>query len=308
MVDPENHSAMIKAEALRLGFDLCGIARAEPLRTEAERLSRWLQRKYHGSMRYMENHFDKRTDVTRLVPGAQSVIVVMLNYYSDKSQSDSRAPVISKYAYGKDYHDIIRKKLKLLLQYINKEIGHTSGRPFADSAPVMDKAWAVRAGLGWMGKNSNIIAPGQGSFMFIGILPVDRVLPYDEPVSDRCGDCVRCIRACPTGAIIEPYIVNGSRCISFLTIENREEIPQEFKGKMENRSFGCDICQDVCPWNRRASHNKTSGLLPLPGMLERTREEWYKLTENEFHTAFPSSPLKRAGYKGLKRNLDFLLS
>jgi len=306
MVDLKRYSAMIKAEALKLGFDDCGIAQASPLTREGEKLTRWLSLGYHGTMKYMENHAEMRTDVTKLVPDTQSVIVVLLNYFTDKKQADPHAPVISKYAYGKDYHPIIRKKLEFLLQFINSAIGKTSGRGFSDSAPVMDKAWAVRAGTGWMGKNSNLISPGKGSFLFIGTLMVDRPLHYDTPISDLCGDCDRCIRACPTHAIVNPCVVDGSRCISYLTIEHKGEIPPAFSDKLRNRVFGCDICQDVCPWNRKAIPHGTEKLLPLKGLLEMNREEWYRLLEEKFNSLFSGSPVKRAGYEGLRRNLHFI--
>jgi epoxyqueuosine reductase len=306
MVDIEQHSAMIKTEALRLGFDDCGIAPAIPLHEEAVKLTRWLSHGYHATMKYMENHADKRTDVIKLVPGTRSVIVVLLNYFSGKKQADAHAPVISRYAYGKDYHPIIRKKLALLLQYINSAIGKTSGRGFTDSAPVMDKAWAVRSGTGWIGKNSIVISPGKGSFFFIGTLMVDRILHYDKPISELCGDCDRCIRACPTQAIVNPYLVDGSRCISYLTVENRGEIPASFRGKLSNRVFGCDICQDACPWNRKTEQHNTEDLLPLKGLLEMNREEWYRLSEEKFNSLFSGSPVKRAGYNGILRTLQFL--
>ena len=306
MVDLEKHSAMIKAEAFRLGFDICGIAPAGPLREEAAQLAQWLSCGYHATMNYMEKHAEKRVDVNKLVPGTVSVIVVLLNYYTDKRQSDSLAPVISKYAYGKDYHSVIRKKLSSLLHYINSAIGKTGGRAFSDSAPVMDKAWAVRSGTGWMGKNSNLIAPGKGSFFFIGTLMVDRPLQYDKPISDLCSDCTRCIRACPTQAIVKPYVVDGSRCISYLTIEYKGEIPESFRGKLRNRVFGCDICQDVCPWNRKASSHSTAELSPLKGLLEMKRGEWPLLSEEKFNTLFSGSPLKRTGFRGLIRNMQFL--
>jgi epoxyqueuosine reductase len=306
MVDLERHSAMIKAEALRLGFDVCGIAPAVTLHEEAAQLTRWLSHGYHGTMKYMENHIEKRADVTKLVPGTVSVIVVLLNYFTDKKPRDARAPVVSKYAYGKDYHPIIRKKLASLLHYINSTIGKTGGRAFSDSAPVMDKTWAVRSGTGWMGKNANLIAPGKGSFLFIGTLMVDRPLHYDKPVSDLCGDCDRCIRACPTQAIVDPFVIDASRCISYLTIENKGEIPVSFRGKLRNRVFGCDICQDVCPWNHKATPHGTQELLPLKGLLEMNREEWYRLSEEKFNSLFAGSAVKRAGYKGIMRTLRFL--
>ncbi len=297
---------MIKTEALRLGFDDCGIAPASPLHVEASRLKQWLSSGYHGTMQFMENHAGKRADVTRLVPGTRSVIVVLLNYFTLTKQADPYSPVISKYAYGKDYHSIIRKKLALLLQYINSAIGTTFGRGFSDSAPVMDKAWAVKAGLGWPGKNTNLISPDKGSFLFIGTLMVDRILQYDKPISDLCGDCDRCIRACPTGAIVKPYVVDATRCISYLTIEHKGEIPAAFRCKLRNRIFGCDICQDACPLNRNATPHNTPQLMPLKGLLEMNREEWHRLSEERFNSLFAGSAVKRAGFSGIKRNLGFL--
>ena len=307
MVDLELHSAMIRAEALRLGFDACGIAPAEPLTEEAGRLKQWLSCGYNASMTYMENHLDKRTDITLLVPGTQSVITVLLNYFTDKKQQDPHAPVLSKYAFGKDYHPVIRGKLVSLLRYMNASIGKTAGRGFTDSAPVMEKAWAARAGTGWIGKNSNLISPRSGSFVFIGTLLVDRPLHYDKSLPDRCGSCTKCMDACPVKAIVKPRVVDANRCISYHTIENKGEIPASYKGKFMNRVFGCDICQDVCPWNRKAKQHTVKEFMPLPGLLERTREEWYLLSEDNFKTFFSSSPLKRAGYKGIKRNLHFIL-
>jgi len=308
MVDLEQHSAMIKAEALRLGFDACGIAPATSLTEETDRLARWLSEGFHGSMKYMENHVEKRKDITLLVPGTASVIVVLLNYYTHRKQMDPLAPVLSKYAFGKDYHPLIRKKLASLLQYINMAIGNTGGRGFTDSAPVMDKAWGVRAGTGWIGKNSNLISPRSGSFVFIGTLLVDRHLHYDKPLRDKCGSCTQCMDACPVKAIVKPYVVDGSRCISYFTIENKGEIPSSFRGKFMNRVFGCDICQEVCPWNRKAKSHSTKELYPVSGILEMNKEEWYRLSEEKFNTLFAGSPLKRIRYNGIKRNLDFLLS
>jgi epoxyqueuosine reductase len=269
MVDLEQHSAMIKAEALRLGFDACGIAPAGYLREEAGHLAQWLSHNFHGSMKYMENHVEKREDITLLVPGTVSVIAVLLNYFTGQKQHDPLAPILSKYAFGKDYHPLIRKKLASLLRYMNSAIGKTGGRGFADSAPVMDKAWAARAGTGWIGKNSNLISPRSGSFVFIGTLLTDRPLHYDKPLRDRCGSCTICMDACPVKAIVKPCVVDANRCISYLTIENKGEIPSSYRGKFMNRVFGCDICQDVCPWNRKAKQHSTKELLPVSGTLER---------------------------------------
>jgi epoxyqueuosine reductase len=306
MVAIEQHSAMIRAEAFRLGFDFCGIAPAVPLKEESERYMKWLANGFQGGMKYMENHTEKRADITLLLPGTVSVIVVLLNYFTNLKQSDPLAPVISKYAFGKDYHALIRKKLVLMLQYINSAIGKTGGRGFTDSAPIMEKAWAVRAGAGWIGKNSNLISPRSGSFVFIGILLVDRPLSYDKPLHDMCGSCSECLDACPVNAIVKPRVVDANRCISYLTIENKGMIPSSCKGKFRNRVFGCDICQDVCPWNRKAKPHALNELAPLNGLLEKTRENWYNLSEEDFKKQFSGSPLKRAGYKGLMRTLQFL--
>jgi epoxyqueuosine reductase len=297
---------MIKAEAGRLGFNGCGISRAEFLPGDAQRLQQWLEANYQAGMSYMENHFDKRTDPSKLVEGAKSVISVILNYYSSARSRDPEAPVISTYAYGRDYHDVIRKKLKVLLRFMQDSMGPVSGRGFVDSAPVLDRAWAARSGLGWIGKNSNVISPESGSFFFVGTLIVDIPLHYDKPIADFCGDCNRCIRACPTNAILPGRTVNSNRCISYLTIENRDEISPEFAGKFLNRAFGCDICQDVCPWNRKSTQNSEEDFRPRTGLLEMTRQEWYDLDEEKFSTTFGESPIKRAKFKGLKRNLEFI--
>jgi epoxyqueuosine reductase len=299
-------SSMIKAEAGRLGFNDCGISRAEFLSGDAQRLEQWLKANYQAGMSYMENHFDKRTDPSKLVEGTKSVISVILNYYSSARSLDPEAPVISTYAYGKDYHDVMRKKLKVLLRFMQDSMGPVSGRGFVDSAPVLDRAWAARSGLGWIGKNSNLISPESGSFFFVGTLIVDIPLHYDKPIADFCGDCNRCIRACPTNAIMPGRTVNSNRCISYLTIENRDEISPEFAGKFLNRAFGCDICQDVCPWNRKSTQNSEEDFRPLAGLLEMTRQEWYDLDEEKFNTTFGESPIKRAKFKGLKRNLEFI--
>ena len=302
----EKHTAFIKSEAKRLGFLSCGISKAGFLEVEAPRLENWLNQNRHGEMSYMENHFDKRTDPTTLVEGTKSVISVLLNYYSDARPLDPQAPVISTYAYGKDYHDVIRKKLKDLLRFMGHSMGPVSGRGFVDSAPVLDRAWAARSGLGWIGKNSNLISPESGSFFFIGTLFVDIPLQYDNPINDFCGDCNRCIRACPTDAILPGRTINANRCISYLTIENKGEISGEFKGKFQNRVFGCDICQDVCPWNRKSSQHNEEEFRPLAGLLEMTHRDWYSMDEEKFRTTFADSPVKRAKFSGLKRNLDFI--
>jgi len=301
-----NQSSMIKAEARRLGFDGCGISRAEYLPEESIRLRSWLSVNYNGSMAYMENHAEKRTDPTKLVDHAQSVISVILNYYPAKKQKDVEAPVLSKYAYGEDYHLVIRKKLKQLLLHIHEAIGPANGRAFVDSAPVLDRAWAARAGLGWIGKNTNLISPESGSFFFIGSLILDILLHYDQPINDFCGDCDRCIRACPTTAIVKPHIIDARRCISYLTIENKEEIDGSFSNQFQNRVFGCDVCQDVCPWNRKSVPHRVKEFMPLPGLLEMTRQEWYDLDEPGFKKLFSKSAVKRARFEGLRRNLGFI--
>ena len=299
-------SSMIKAEAIRLGFGSCGISKAEFLPGDSQRLKQWLEAHHHAGMSYMENHIDKRTDPARLVEGAKSVISVILNYYSAARPSDPEAPVISTYAYGRDYHEVIRKKLNALLSYMQTFMGPVSGRGFVDSAPVLDRAWAARSGLGWIGKNSNLISPDSGSFFFIGTLIVDIPLHYDRPITDFCGDCTRCIRACPTDAILPGRTINANRCISYLTIENKDEISPEFKGKLQNRVFGCDICQDVCPWNRKSTENREEDFKPLAGLLEMRRQDWYDMDEEKYSVLFAHSPIKRAKFKGLRRNLEFI--
>jgi epoxyqueuosine reductase len=305
--DLYKQSSMIKAEARRIGFDGCGISKAGELSDDSVRLSDWLQKGFHATMSYMENHFEKRVNPTKLVEDARSVISVILNYFPSKGQEDQEAPVISKYAYGKDYHGVIKRKLKVLLEYINTSIKAVKGRGFVDSAPVLDRAWAARSGLGWIGKNSMLISPAQGSFFFIGTLIVDIELFYDRPIPDFCGDCTRCINACPTKAIVAPRIIDSGKCISYHTIENKGEIDVELKGKFQNRAFGCDICQDVCPWNRKAIPNSEEDFQPLPGLLEMKKDEWYDLSEKDFNVKFEQSPLKRAKYAGLKRNFRFLV-
>lgn len=301
------YSRLIKAEAQRLGFMACGIAKAGFLEEEAPRLEKWLKNNHHGEMQYMENHFDKRLDPRLLVDNAKSVISLTLNYFTAEKQQDHTAPRISKYAYGKDYHLVIKEKLKALLDFIHEEIGEVGGRCFVDSAPVLDKAWAQKSGLGWRGKNANLISRQNGSFFFIAELIVDLELDYDTPfVNDHCGSCTRCIDACPTDAIIAPYTVDGSRCISYLTIELKNEIPAHFKGKMENWMFGCDICQDVCPWNRFAIPHQETAFQPTEGLMELKQADLIDLTDEVFKKIFKDSPVKRTKYSGLKRNIEFL--
>src|SRR6201989_885362 len=296
------YSQLIKSEAKKLGFLFCGISKAEFLEEEAPRLESWLNKNMHGEMRYMENHFDKRLDPRLLVDGAKSVISMGLNYYTDNKQVDPLAPKISKYAYGQDYHTVIKDKLKQLLAIINEKIGEIGGRAFVDSAPVLDKAWAKKAGLGWIGKNSNLISKKTGSFFFLAELIVDNELEYDvEPTADHCGTCTRCIDACPTEAIVAPQIVNGSRCISYLTIELKNEIPTEFKGKMDNWMFGCDVCQDVCPWNKFSVLHQETSFKPNEHLLEMNKRDWEDITEDVFQKIFKNSPVKRTKFSGLKR-------
>ncbi len=301
------YSALIKREAKNLGFMFCGISRAGFLEEEAPRLEAWLKKGMQGEMHYMENHFDKRLDPRLLVDGAKSVISLALNYYSDKEQIDPSAPKISKYAYGTDYHFVIKDKLKELLKIINEKIGEVNGRAFVDSAPVLDKAWAKKAGLGWIGKNANLLNKKAGSFFFLAELIVDLELEYDiEPTVDHCGTCTNCIDACPTEAIVAPYVVDGSRCISYLTIELKNEIPLEFNGKMDNWMFGCDVCQDVCPWNKFSVLHREPAFTPHPTLLGLNKHDWQNITEDVFQKVFKNSAVKRTKFSGLKRNIDFL--
>ncbi|SFH02964.1 tRNA epoxyqueuosine(34) reductase QueG [Pedobacter insulae] len=301
------YSQLIKAEALRLGFMACGISKATFLEEEAPRLEQWLKNNHHGEMSYMENHFDKRLDPRLLVEDAKSVISLTLNYFTTENQLDPLAPKISKYAYGEDYHTVIKEKLKALLAFINQEIGEVGGRCFVDSAPVMDKAWAQKSGLGWRGKNSNLISKETGSFFFLAELIIDLELAYDSPfVADHCGSCTRCIDACPTEAIVAPYTVDGSKCISYLTIELKNEIPVTFKDKMENWMFGCDICQDVCPWNRFATPHHETAFNPPTELLAFKKADLIEMTDEVFKRVFKGSAVKRTKFTGLKRNIDFL--
>lgn len=302
-MDNSARSRVIKAIATQLGFTFCGIAKAEFLEDEAPRLAEWLKRGYAGKMTYLENHFDKRLDPTLLVPGARSVISLLYNYFPAKEvESDVR---ISKYAYGDDYHDVVRAKLREFMALIHERIGAVEGRVFVDSAPVMERAWAKRSGLGWIGKNSLLINKKYGSFFFLAELIVDLDLEYDGPVRDYCGTCTACMDACPTDAIPEPYVVDGSRCISYFTIELKDEIPSDMKGKFGNWVFGCDICQDVCPWNRFSVPHNEPAFTP-DRQLQMTSSEWREMTEDVFRAVFRKSALKRTGFKGLMRNLKFV--
>lgn len=305
MPDPRQRSAAVKAEAHRLGFLACGVARAGFLAEEAPRLEQWLRQGRHGTMGYMAGHFDLRLDPRRLVPGARSVISLAFNYHTPQRQGDSAAPKLSTYAYGRDYHKVVRKRLKPLMGFIHERFGQVAIRAFVDSAPVLEKAWAERAGIGWRGKHTNVIRRGAGSFFFLCELITDLELEPDAPATDHCGTCRRCIDACPTEAIT-PYGVDGSRCISYLTIELKEAIPEAFSGKLDGWAFGCDVCQQVCPWNRFSVPHAEPEFTPKPELLGLTAEEWHGMTEVVFDRLFEGSAVKRAKYTGLKRTLDFL--
>lgn len=302
----EVRANLIKQKAKHLGFLSCGISKAGFLEEEAPRLEKWLSQNMQGEMRYMENHFDKRLDPRLLVDGAKSVISLTLNYFTAEAQKDPLAPKISKYAYGTDYHFVIKEKLKKLLQFIQTDIGEVHGRAFVDSAPVLDKAWAVKSGLGWMGKHSNMLTKQAGSFYFIAELIVDLELEYDAPVTDHCGSCTACIDACPTQAIVQPYVVDGSKCISYFTIELKEQLPAEYQGKFDNWMFGCDVCQDVCPWNRFSKPHNEPLFYPHPDLLSMSKEDWEDITEEVFNKVFKNSTVKRTKFEGLKRNIKFL--
>jgi epoxyqueuosine reductase len=300
---------IIKTKAAELGFFYCGFSKAEFLEEEAPKLESWLKQGFHGKMSYMENHFDKRLDPRLLVDDAKTVISLLLNYFPTEKQKDNDAPKISKYAFGEDYHFVIKDKLNELIRFIQAEIGQINGRAFVDSAPVMDKVWAKKSGLGWIGKNSNIIHPKEGSFFFIAELITDLKIEPDGPMKDYCGTCTRCIDACPTEAIVKPYVVDGSKCISYLTIELKDElIPKEFNGKMDNWMFGCDICQDVCPWNRFSKATQEQRFQPAFSLLDLTKTDWENLKEDTFQVLFKNSPVKRTKFNGLKRNISFLRS
>ena len=283
----------------------CGVSKAGFLEQEAPRLEDWLNKNRNGEMHYMENHFDKRLDPTLLVPGAKSVVSLLLNYYPEETQREDSYK-ISKYAYGTDYHFVIKDKLKEFLEAIRAHIGEVDGRAFVDSAPVLDKAWAAKSGLGWVGKNSNLLTKQVGSFFFIAELIIDLELEYDTPVTDHCGSCTACIDACPTQAIVDPYVVDGSKCISYFTIELKNEIPDYAKGKMDDWMFGCDVCQDVCPWNRFSKPHNEPLFNPKPELLQYSKKEWKELTQEVFSEIFKKSPVKRTKFSGLKRNIDFL--
>lgn len=306
MTNKTTYTKLIKQKAKELGFDYCGISKAEFLENEAPSFEAWLKKDMHGQMNYMQNHFDMRLDPTLLVENAKSVISLSYNYFTDKTQSDPFAPKISKYAFGEDYHLVLKDTLNELFDFIKKEIGEVSGRTFVDSAPILERAWAKKSGLGWIGKNTNLINKKSGSFYFLCEVIIDLELDYDCPVTDHCGTCTACIDACPTQAIVEPYKVDGSKCISYFTIELKESIPLEMKGKFENWVFGCDICQDVCPWNNFSTHHHQEKFEPKEQLLKMTKDEWEYLNENIFRELFKKSAIKRTKYNGLKRNIVFL--
>lgn len=305
-MDITRNTQQIKAIASALGFSYCGISKAEFLEEEAPRLADWLAKGYAGKMKYLENHFDKRLDPTLLVPGAKSVVSLMYNYFPKTDLATDGALKVAKYAYGDDYHDVVRNKLKSFMTEIHRTIGDVQGRVFVDSAPVMERAWATKGGLGWIGKNSLLINKAMGSFFFLAELIIDLELEYDGPVRDYCGTCTACMDACPTEAIPEPYKVDGSRCISYFTIELREEIPSEMRGKFENWMFGCDICQDVCPWNRFSTPHREPAFHPDPRVTNLSSQDWMEMTEEVFESLFKKSALKRTRFQGLKRNIAFI--
>lgn len=303
----EKLSRFVKEKAALAGFEYCGIAKAVPLTEDARRLEKWLHKGFHGSMKYMENHFDLRIDPAKLVPGAKSVITLLKNYYPQHRQQ-AGSPKIAKYAFGKDYHDVIRSQLNFFLQELMQETGQINGRGFVDSAPVLERSWATRSGLGWIGKNGNFITKQKGSFFFIATLITDLELAYDDLFAkDYCGSCRKCIDACPTSAILPDKVIDGSKCISYFTIELKDLlIPDNLKGKFDNWIFGCDICQDVCPWNRFSTATNEQEFMPIPEILNLTTQEWESMSEEAFRKLFRHSPLKRAKWKGLQRNIRFI--
>ena len=301
------NTTLIKNIAAQLGFDHCGIAKAGRLDEDARRLEQWLSKGMQGSMHYMSNYFDMRVDPSKLVPGAKSVITLLLNYFPAQQQQQA-VPQIAKYAYGNDYHEVIRGKLKVLMQLIQEQVGEINGRGFVDSAPVLERAWAQKSGLGWVGKNGNLINKQSGSFFFIATLITDMELEYDDAYAkDYCGTCTKCIDSCPTEAILPDKVVDGSKCISYFTIELKDAlIPGSMKDKFDNWMFGCDVCQDVCPWNRFSKPTAEINFTPLPAILNFSNNDWEELTEENFKLIFKNSALKRSKFEGIKRNLKFI--
>ncbi|GAB4451304.1 MAG: tRNA epoxyqueuosine(34) reductase QueG [Bacteroidia bacterium] len=305
-IQKEQYKKIIKDTAFQVGFDACGIARVEPLYNEARQLELWLKNGMHGKMSYMEKYFDIRINPALLLPGARSVISLLFNYYPSQKQKQNTFK-ISKYAYGKDYHLILKEKMNELYEKLKEKIGNFNARACVDSAPIMDKIWAKKSGLGWMGKHSNLIFKQKGSWYFIAELVTDLELSPDTEIKDYCGKCTKCIDACPTNAIVQPYVVDASKCISYLTIELKDEfIPEIFKNKMDNWIFGCDVCMDVCPWNRFAMPHQHPDLEPIQEILNFTPNDWKDLQEEQFKVLFKFSPIKRTKFKGLKRNINFL--
>lgn len=305
VLDKQKYTQQIKKEAKRLGFLSCGVSKADFLEDEAPRLEKWLKNGFQGQMSYMENHFDKRLDPRLLVDDAKSVVSLLLNYYPSQFQNEDSYK-ISKYAYGEDYHFVIKDKLKELLYFIEENIGEVSGRAFVDSAPVLDKAWAAKSGLGWIGKHSNLLTQKTGSFYFIAELILDLELEYDSPTTDHCGTCTACIDACPTEAIVAPYVVDGSKCISYFTIELKDNLPQELKGQIDDWMFGCDVCQDVCPWNRFSKPHTEDRFNPNSEILNFSKKDWNEISEDTFRKVFQKSAIKRTKFEGLKRNIIFI--
>ena len=299
----QKNTAFIKTEAKKLGFSSCGISKARFLSEEAKNFEKWLSNGYQGSMSYLERNIDKRLDPTVLVPGSKSVISLAFNYFPPKKLIDNNNFIISKYAYGKDYHKVLKKKLKKLFFLMRERIGDIEGRVFVDSAPIHERAWAKLSGLGWVGKNSLLINKNQGSYFFLAEIICDLELEYDEPVLNRCGNCSRCIDACPTGAITEAQVINAKKCISYLTIENKDNIPEELNDSMNNSIFGCDVCQDVCPWNKNSKPHEEIEFLPKKNLKKLRKKDWVELTEETFDRIFEGSAIKRTKYKGLKRNI-----
>lgn len=307
MLRNEKNAQIIKQAAQQLGFDYCGIAKAEELTEDAKRLEQWLSKNMHGKMQYMENHFDLRVDPRKLFPGAKSVITLLKNYFPSQSQNED-SPKIAKYAWGEDYHEVIRQQLHQLLFEVSKQIGHINGRGFVDSAPVLERSWALKSGLGWIGKNGNLINKQSGSFFFIATLVVDIEVQYDDPIAkDYCGTCTKCIDHCPTDAIQENKVIDGSKCISYFTIELKDAlIPESMKGKFNNWMFGCDICQDICPWNRFSQPHQEPQFEPVAAILNMSEDEWIELSNEKFNILFKKSPLKRSKFNGISRNLKFI--
>jgi epoxyqueuosine reductase len=305
-MQPAQYTHLVKNIATELGFSFCGISKAEFLHEEAPRLEAWLKRSYQGKMSYLENHFDKRLDPALLVPGAKSVVSLIYNYFPKEDLAKEGQFKIAKYAYGEDYHFVVKDKLKLFMERLQQQVGEVNGRAFVDSAPVMERAWAKKSGLGWIGKNSLLLNKQMGSFFFLAELILDLELEYDGPVKDYCGTCTACIDACPTDAIAEPYVVDGSKCISYFTIELKEEIPNDVKGKFENWIFGCDICQDVCPWNSFSKPHHEPRFMPDSDLEKMSLKDWKEITDEVFQKIFRHSAVKRTKLDGLKRNIQFI--